>query len=589
MHQYKILVVAPYEGLREVVRTVSEKYENALIDILVANLSSKELIVERIKENNFDALISRGGLVEFIRTINPKPTIEMELTALDMIRVLKLIEGYKGKKVLAAYHNIADAANTVRELIQTEIDIYEMQRYDYNTTEQNVDYMIQQGYSVIIGDTGTWNCARKKGVLSVLMTSGKEGFEDALKKTIEICEHVSKAQKETAVLEQLLKKTDALFEVTDEAGQVIYTSIPTTAYYEKVKKKSYDHFERSGRTLNQVIPIFEDKICCHAVFSKSAGMRGDLKILELKTDGNVINNVISTVNSQPGSEYVENIILKSNSGFTRKMVEQIEAFSKTNLPILLIGEKNSGKKDLARILHNKSLWNQREFLDIDCDIVSDQDIQSLFLSSCGIDIIPKGTLFLRNISRLSLENQMIVSKFLIREKNHQKYRIISSSYEDLEEMVRNKQFLNKLYRYISELKIVVPPLREYKQDIESISTFLISNFNIKYGKELVGLERKSLEALMEYDWPGNIYQFESVLIRIMLKCTKQFIPVSLVTEVLSEEAIIPAKTVIPDETLEEIERRIILAVLESENMNQSQAAKRLGIGRSTLWRKLNSI
>ena len=200
MKKYKFLVFAPYKGLKEVAKDVKRDFENIEIEVIVSNLTNKERIIERVLKDDFDAIIIRGGVWEFVKTISSKPAIEIEITPFEMIRVVRLLEWHTGKIVIAAYSNIVNRVKTIKELLGNNIDIYEMQRYDYEMTEACVDDMVSKGYSMIVGDTGIWEWAQKKGISSILITNGTESMHDAYKKAIEVCEYKYKEREKNGLL-----------------------------------------------------------------------------------------------------------------------------------------------------------------------------------------------------------------------------------------------------------------------------------------------------------------------------------------------------------------------------------------------------
>jgi len=127
------------------------------------------------------------------------------------------------------------------------------------------------------------------------------------------------------------------------------------------------------------------------------------------------------------------------------------------------------------------------------------------------------------------------------------------------------------------------------QEVDTLTTLFISEFNTFYGKQVVGIRKEALLKLKAYMWPGNTIQFKNVIEELVVLCKSDYIELEDVEQILSEKSSrenLEVDVIELKGTLEEIEKNIIQKILEKEDMNQSQAARRLGISRSTLWRKL---
>lgn len=146
-----------------------------------------------------------------------------------------------------------------------------------------------------------------------------------------------------------------------------------------------------------------------------------------------------------------------------------------------------------------------------------------------------------------------------------------------------------LYYRLAEVTLPLPSLRERKEDIEGLSLLYINEYNAKYGKQVVGLRDEAREELERFEWRGNIHQLRQVIEEAVLLAKGLYIEQGEISEVLSTRRM-RTEYGKPDfdlsGTLEEIEQRIIQQVLLEEGMNQVKTAERLGISRTTLWRKI---
>ena len=137
----------------------------------------------------------------------------------------------------------------------------------------------------------------------------------------------------------------------------------------------------------------------------------------------------------------------------------------------------------------------------------------------------------------------------------------------------------------------IPSLNERKKDIPVFAHFLIQQYNKEYSRQIIGLDKDAVPAFQQYGWPFDVEQFEQIMFQLLQNCTGHYIT-SGDLEILSDSSFSKAaekKSLVPlTGTLEEIELRIIQEIVKEENMNYTKAAKRLGISRSTLWRKLSA-
>ena len=479
-------------------------------------------------------------------------------------------------------------------LLGNNIDIYEMQRYDYEMTEVCVDDMVSKGYSMIVGDTGTWEWAQKKGISSILITNGTESMHDAYKKAVEVCEYVYKEREKNELLSFIVENSEEVIEIKDEEGNVLYNSFGESKELLKVKECAYKAYEEGCFSDKEVFAVYSDDKCwCANVVKLDKG--SDKYSIALSIKRNYIEDKgISEAISIIYDNYVmgfENVLLQGDSDVSKEIAEQIEYFSKIDIPVLLVGESGVGRRGIAKELHRRGDFSQFVLMEVDCKEITYDEVVRVFDNLNGaIREVRCATIFFNNINYLDMESQKKIYEFIHMPKNQKKYRVISSSCQNLKERVENKEFYGKLYNYISELRIFIPPLRERQNDIHVLIGLYISSFNMKYGKQMVGVESAGIEELKKFFWPGNFNQFKRVLLQLLLCSEKAFVTEKSVRFALEQEDLnienFGKLQIEKNETLEEIEKKIIQFVLEEEGMNQSKASKRLGIGRSTMWRKI---
>jgi len=298
-------------------------------------------------------------------------------------------------------------------------------------------------------------------------------------------------------------------------------------------------------------------------------------------------------------------------GLSRKMVEAVEIMKKVSsstVTMLILGETGTGKELAARAIHYNSSRRAKPFTAINCAAIPENLLESeLFGYESGaftgalsrkiglIEATSGGTLFLDEVGDLP---QMTQSKILrvLQDKEVRRLggrdtirvdvRIIAATNKDLEEELQKKGFREDLYYRLKVVTIELPPLRERKEDIFALTEFFIKKYNQEFGKRVKGMEENAMKALMEYHWPGNIRQLESVIERAVLMSETPFINLK---DVKSELRFLQGTGIVdfdlPDEGInfEDIEKDLLRKAMSKANGVATKAAKILGMSYKTFW------
>jgi transcriptional regulator with GAF, ATPase, and Fis domain len=290
------------------------------------------------------------------------------------------------------------------------------------------------------------------------------------------------------------------------------------------------------------------------------------------------------------------------------MLAQVELVAKTDSTVLVLGENGTGKELVARNIHALSLRTKSPLVKVNCAAFSPSLLESeLFGHEKGaftgaserrkgrFEIANKGTLFLDEIGELSLEAQSKLLQVLQEQKFERvggnqticvDIRIIAATNRDLSAMVEQGLFRMDLYYRLNVFPISIPALRERPEDIAALCQSIISKLNTKLGKNIQAISNKSLIALKQYAWPGNIRELQNVLEREVI---------------LSQNNILDLKTRFSSgkrskqlglETLSDMERQHIQSVLQACQWRiggNDGAAVILGIPDSTLRSKMKKL
>jgi DNA-binding NtrC family response regulator len=343
--------------------------------------------------------------------------------------------------------------------------------------------------------------------------------------------------------------------------------------------------------------------------------------------------------------------LIAESPSMRVVLRMAERAAQSNIPILIEGESGVGKEVVARAIQGGSDRSGKPFVAVNCGAIPDTLIESILFghekgSFTGANDkhmgkfqeASGGTLFLDEIGELRLDMQVKLLRAIqegevdpVGAKRPVKVdiRLISATNRNLQQQVQEGKFREDLFYRLNVFPIALPPLRERREDIPGLVAHFIRRFAVEENKKLVGIEPAALEMLSSFNWPGNIRQLENTVFRAVVLCDGDCLRAGDFPQVASQLGIAVHSTQFDDEVelsrpryvpiaapphapaleagagnreglnvvgvdghlrkLEEIEFELIRFAIEKYEGHMSEVARRLGIGRSTLYRKLREM
>ncbi len=289
--------------------------------------------------------------------------------------------------------------------------------------------------------------------------------------------------------------------------------------------------------------------------------------------------------------------------------EQIEMASQSNSRVLIMGESGSGKELVARVLHEKSKRASKPFVEVNCAAIPQELIESeLFGHEKGsftgaferkkgkFELADGGTLFLDEVGDMSLSAQSKVLR-VIETQEFQRVGgsrnikvdvwIIGATNKDLREEVRKGNFREDLLFRLDVIPIIVPPLRERKEDIPELVEYFIDYFASEYRQRPKKITSEAIDILKSYDWPGNIRELRNVIERLVIMTPSETISArDIVIGEPTKEDYLSFATL--REARDAFEKIFITKKLEENNWNISKTAEKLQIERSNLHKKIKA-
>jgi two-component system, NtrC family, response regulator AtoC len=294
--------------------------------------------------------------------------------------------------------------------------------------------------------------------------------------------------------------------------------------------------------------------------------------------------------------------------------ERLSKVACANVPVLIQGESGTGKDIIARMIHGLSPWKSGPFVKVNCPAIPGTLLESelfgyekgAFTGAYGskpgrVEMAHRGTLFLDEISELDLALQSKLLQLLqdgqfcrigAQEDKRVEVRVVCATNRQLEVEIESGTFRQDLFYRINVVNLHMPPLRERRGDIEELVDYFLEYYNRKYNCRAKAISPDLMSVLQKYHWPGNIRELENLVKRYVILGNEDVISSDLVTREqeyfnpdINLDGPISLKK-LTRQAVRELERKIILKVLQANHWNRKQAARALSISYRALLYKI---
>ncbi|MEN2994798.1 MAG: sigma-54 dependent transcriptional regulator [Thermodesulfovibrio sp.] len=318
----------------------------------------------------------------------------------------------------------------------------------------------------------------------------------------------------------------------------------------------------------------------------------------------------------------DEILIIGKSSQIQKVLTFIDKLSKTDTTVLIMGESGTGKELVAKMIHKKSSRADKPFIPVNCAAIPSELLESeLFGHEKGaftgahncrygrFELANEGTIFLDEIGDMPLHLQVKILR-VIQEKTFERIggtrpirvdvRIIAATNKDLENEVKEGRFREDLFWRLNVVPVVIPPLRERKEDIPLLCDYFIEKFSKKFGYSLK-IKPEVMEIFLNYTWPGNVRELENLIERLYVLNEDGIVDIKDIPEKIKFGEYSFKRELIPEdlnpfsagidlnEVLREYEKKLILHALNLHGWVKSKAAKYLNINRTTLIEKMKRL
>ncbi len=630
----KIVILAPIEELIDIAEEACKRIGEQ-ITIKKVEYEEAETIAKNYEKAGTEVIISRGTIGMKIAAADISiPVVQIPITGYDLLRTLMEARKYGEKIGIADTIDILQGIESIESSLNYYIEKYVIQSLD--EVKLGVETLLERGIDVLIGKNIYMNQVKDERVKTIVLTSGVESVIQAIKEAKSLLDvrraEISRTKQLQAILDFI---ADGVIAV-DEFGIITVCNPPVKKIlnipYEEVIGKSIDDIFTQSR-LKEVIASGKEEL---NQIQEENGVKIIANQIPIK-HGNKVFGAVCTFQELQKLQRQEQEIRKKllhrghvtkyhlgnivgESKLYRHAIEKVKKYSQVDSTVLLTGETGVGKEVFAHLLHGYSRRADGPFVAVNCAAIPENLLESELFGyvegaftgarkggKTGLfELAHRGTIFLDEIGELaeSLQAQLlrVLQEGEVMRLGDERVipvdvRVIAASNRNLDQMVEEGRFRADLYYRLNILDIMIPSLRERIDDIPLLCDYFIKELQTNIEKDISAFSEEAMDILKSYHWPGNIRQLRNIVERAMILSSDQIIDAETLLVAGGKDFLkLEIKQHAQDQEqrieagkLEQREREYILNVLKQVNGNKTEAAKILGIGRTTLWRKINNF
>ena len=578
MEKIKIFVVAPYEGMKTIVDEIEEERADIRLYFALGNLSTLDFIVEKIEEIKPDIIIARGLTADWLTRNVRIPVVKITLSGYDILSAIRMAQSTNRKFAIVGFESMTSGAEVMCSLLHYRTEIIEA--HEETDIQQAVISLKSQGYELIVGGTLAVQMAEKIGLGGIHITSGKESIQAAITHAVGIYLAYEKKLTEIKMLKNVVINSGYHTVVFDEKEDVIFRS------------ESNDALFTAAKGLCRRICGENDKICLKkdidgkTFFFCGCSFRVDNKrnmafYMKEQPAANSGGDGIKIFNMSDVKYYLPDIVY-GKSKYMADAVSDAQLAAKKGCNVIIEGEAGVEADEFAKYIFKNSEAPHDFFISLDFEKLSCEELK--YMDDClpPAAFVNGVTIFMKNTEYMT----MVLGRELSKLCSGKQYRYIIS----LE--TRNVSggqgfFLQDIINSEDTTIISLLPIYQRADDIINLIILFITACNLKYGKNVIGLEDDATEFVKSYRWKRNYMELKLVIARAVKRTNSFYLSGECIKhEVEKYEALVADsknKNIVLSGTLADITKNVINVVLEEEDNNRTRTAERLHISRSKLW------
>lgn len=587
MQKTKILAVIPSESIRTYIDEVVSFRNDVVVDSFVANLHSGAELAEQ-KASDYDIVIARGETSAMIHRTVRIPVVDIPFSFYDVLHATRLADNFNLPYAIVGFTSVTSIAHMLRELLQLKLDIFTL--YELDEAPNLIKELRDKGYRLIVSGMGTDHIVRRCGMNSILITTGKDSISTAIDHAVNLCNSLSKEKEKNEFLSEIVKNSDEEVLIFNSENAIIFSTIKSLdkeiaiSLAVKELQTSFSENSEIQKLLNDMTVTMKR----HAIAIQ--GTKFTVFYFKIRKTAYVPQkNEIRVFSKDSAVDvFLRHFPESSNSTNGEGEYDQLASMS---CPVMLFGESGTGKEQIAATLYSKSTLQNYPYYVIDFDLI-DEKSWKYIISSPNSPLMEKNiTIFFKKIDRLSTSKIDKLRTVIVDSMLCERARVIFSCTS-----VPGAKLPDQVIDMMNTIgcqTVRLVPLRKRVSELHMLLSLYINTANFDCAKQVIGLTQAAKDLMAEYQWPDNLTQFKRVVTQLVSSSLSPYIQEEQVKKALEEENLNLKSTaalssvINLNKSLKEIEKDVARAILLKTNGNQSQAAIRLGISRTTFWRMLN--
>ena len=590
-HRIRVLGIAPYEGMKTLMSSVVADYPQIDLTLFVGDMEQGLEIARSNFHGDYDVVISRGGTAKMLQKNLALPVIEIDISMYDILCALKLADGLTGKTAMVSFANITSSAHLLCDLMKYNMDIYTIDSAE--AVEPTLRQLQKNDYQSILCDMISNTTAKRLGLNSFLITSGVDSIRKAFDQALLLCRSQQRLRDENQFFRQLIQGQIGQTMVFDQDGNLFLSTLddPKPELLELLRRDLPESQLGAERRITRNLGGMLYAIRARRISTGSLTYTAfffDARKTPLSP-----NQVGIRFSTRPEAENAFYSSIFSFAGSISDYQQDIEHISQSTAPVMVTGEDGTGKESIVSVLYMRSPLRNAPLVSINCSLLNDKS-WAFLLEHHNSPLADQGnTLYFASIDALSEERRQQLLAVLSEMDVCRRNRVIFSCVCQPGEYTSavGSLFMDKLCC----LSLYLPPLRQMAERIPALVNLSLSHLNVDLPRQIVGADPEAITLLQNFQWPHNYTQFRRVIGELAVTATGSLITAENVRQALRKERHVGAfspcveNAAAPlnlNRTLDEISQDVARRVVEESGGNQTVAAKRLGISRTTLWRLL---
>ena len=590
-HRIRVLGIAPYEGMKTLMSSVVADYPQIDLTLFVGDMEQGLEIARSNFHGDYDVVISRGGTAKMLQKNLALPVIEIDISMYDILCALKLADGLTGKTAMVSFANITSSAHLLCDLMKYNMDIYTIDSAE--AVEPTLRQLQKNDYQSIFCDMISNTTAKRLGLNSFLITSGVDSIRKAFDQALLLCRSQQRLRDENQFFRQLIQGQIGQTMVFDQDGNLFLSTLddPKPELLELLRRDLPESQLGAERRITRKLGGMLYAIRARRISTGSLTYTAfffDARKTPLSP-----NQVGIRFSTRPEAENAFYSSIFSFAGSISDYQQDIEHISQSTAPVMVTGEDGTGKESIVSVLYMRSPLRNAPLVSINCSLLNDKS-WAFLLEHHNSPLADQGnTLYFASIDALSEERRQQLLAVLSEMDVCRRNRVIFSCVCQPGEYTSavGSLFMDKLCC----LSLYLPPLRQMAERIPALVNLSLSHLNVDLPRQIVGADPEAITLLQNFQWPHNYTQFRRVIGELAVTATGSLITAENVRQALRKERHVGAFSPCAENaaaplnlnrTLDEISQDVARRVVEESGGNQTVAAKRLGISRTTLWRLL---